>query len=102
MFKYFTIFLPPTLFFVPFVALAAPRDFISLVYFFISLINIAISIIIALAVLGFFWGLTQYILSANDSTKIEEGRKVMVYGILGLFVAVSIWGILKILARTFL
>lgn len=101
MFK-FLVPLSSILFFVPTVVFASPRNFTDLIYFFIDLINIAISVVISLAVLGFFWGLSQYILSARDSTKIEEGRKVMIYGILGLFIAVSIWGILKILVRTFL
>lgn len=90
------------LFSVPVITFAAPSNFVDLVNLFISIINIAVTVLIALAVLGFFWGLTRYILSANDSTKIEEGRKVMVYGFIGLFVAVSLWGILLALKNTFL
>jgi len=100
--RFLTIFLSPTLFLTPLVVFAAPRNFVDLVYFFVHLVNITISIVIALAVLGFLWGVTKYMLSARDSAKIEEGRKVMVYGVLGLFVAVSLWGILKILVNTFL
>lgn len=100
--KFLITFISSVSFLIPFVAFAAPRNFVDLVYFFVYLVNIAISVVIALAVLGFLWGITKYMLSAQDSTKIEEGRKVMIYGILGLFVAVSLWGILRILVHTFL
>ena len=90
------------LFFMPIIVFAAPRDFIGLVDLFMDIINTAVPIVIAFAVMGFFWGISKYILSAQDSTKIEEGRKVMIYGLVGLFVAVSIWGILGILEKTFL
>lgn len=91
-----------TLFFVPIIVFAAPKDFPGLVGLFISLINSAISVVFALAVLGFFWGVSKFVLSAGDSSKVEEGRKIMTWGIISLFVMVSIWGILAILESTFL
>ncbi|MFC1731324.1 hypothetical protein ACFL6I_13470 [candidate division KSB1 bacterium] len=90
------------LFLTPAVAFAAPRTFGELIHLFVSLINTAVSVIIALAVLGFFWGVTKYMFSAQDSTKLEEGKKVMIWGIIALFVMVSIWGILRVLSNTFL
>jgi hypothetical protein len=91
-----------TLFFVPVVVFAAPKDFPELIGLFISLINSAVSVVFALAVLGFFWGVSKFIFSAGDTSKIEEGRKIMMWGIIALFVMVSIWGILAILENTFL
>jgi len=86
----------------PIISFAAPRTFGELIYVLVSLINTAVSVVIALAVLGFFWGVTKYMFSAQDSTKLEEGKKIMVWGIIALFVMVSIWGILRILINTFL
>ena len=102
MLKFSTILLSLTLLLTPTVTFAAPRNFSELVMVFVNLINIAIPILIALAVLGFFWGVTQYILSASDSTKVEEARKLMIWGIIALFVMVSVWGILRVLSNTFL
>ena len=49
----------------------------------------------ALCLLYFFWGGAQYIRSGAGGDKAtEEGRKVMVWGIVGMFVAFSIWGII--------
>jgi len=65
-------------------------------------VNIIVVILISLAILGFFWGVSKYMLSGGDGAKVEEGRKVMIYGIIALFVMVSLWGILQILSYTFL
>ena len=86
----------------PQITFAAPKNFAELVNLFVSIINTAVPIVIAFAVLGFFWGLAKYISSAGDSSKIEEGRNIMIYGTIGLFVMVSLWGILRILSETFL
>ena len=102
MFKLITI--PAFLSFLitPLVVFAAPQNFADLVDLFVSLINTAVVVLISLAILGFFWGLAQYVFSAKDSAKIEEGRKIMVWGAIALFVMVSLWGILRILRYTFL
>ncbi len=64
-----------------------------------NLINTAIPLILALAVLYFFWGLANYILAADE--KKEEGKNIMIYGIIALFVMVSIWGLVRMLQNTF-
>jgi len=64
-----------------------------------GLINTAIPLVLALAVLYFFWGLAQYILAADE--KKEEGRSIMIYGIIALFVMVSVWGLIGLLQNTF-
>jgi hypothetical protein len=49
----------------------------------------------ALCLLYFFWGVAKYIRSgAGGANAAKEGKQVMVYGIIGLFVAFSIWGII--------
>ena len=66
---------------------------------FSDIINLAIPVVLALAVLYFFWGLAQYILSADE--KKEEGRNIMIYGVIALFVMVSVWGLIALLQDTF-
>ncbi|MCW9054666.1 MAG: hypothetical protein OQJ98_01630 [Candidatus Pacebacteria bacterium] len=75
------------------------QTFGDLVCLFISIINLLIPILISLAVLGFFWGVFQY---GFTEGKIEEGKKIMTFGVIAIFVMVSIWGILRVLAETFL
>ena len=66
---------------------------------FSTLINAAIPVVLVLAVLYFFWGLANYILSAEE--KKEEGRTIMIYGTIALFIMVSIWGLIGLLQETF-
>jgi hypothetical protein len=50
----------------------------------------------ALCLLYFFWGVAQYIRAGAGGEKAaEEGRRVMVWGVVALFVVFSIWGILR-------
>lgn len=77
------------------------RTFGDLICLFVYYINLIVPLIIMLAILGFFVGVFRYTLS-GDEKKIQEGKNIMVYGIIALFVAVSIWGILRILVQTFL
>ena len=50
-------------------------------------------IIITLAVIYFFWGLATYILNSGDAEKEKEGRSIMIWGVVALFVMVSVWGL---------
>ncbi|MCK9352134.1 MAG: hypothetical protein WCT49_02790 [Candidatus Paceibacterota bacterium] len=53
-----------------------------------------------LAILFFFYGLAVYILKAGDPEKAAEGKSIMIWGILALFVMVSIYGIIGFLQRS--
>lgn len=66
-----------------------------------DLINLATPIVVALALLYFFWGLAQYILNAGNEDKKKEGRAIMIWGILALFIMVSVWGIINVIRDTF-
>lgn len=59
----------------------------------------SIAIIIGLAVVYFLWGLLKYVKSAAGEDK-EEAKGVIVNGILILFVMVSIWGLVNLVAQT--
>lgn len=57
--------------------------------------NILIPLAFALCLFYFFWGVAKYIRSGAGGEKAaEEGKQVMVWGIVGLFIATSIWGII--------
>lgn len=66
-----------------------------------DLINIATPIVVALALLYFFWGLANYILNANNEEEKKKGRTIMIWGILALFIMVSVWGIINVVRDTF-
>lgn len=60
-----------------------------------------IPLLFTFAFLYFLWGMVQYIRNADNEKKREESKKFIYYGILGLTVMVSIWGIVRIVTSTF-
>jgi hypothetical protein len=65
-----------------------------------DLINRLIPFVIALAVLVFLWGIFKYITAGGDSEKRKEATGLIIWGIIGLFVMVSVWGLVNILVRS--
>ncbi|MDQ3089527.1 MAG: pilin [bacterium] len=59
------------------------------------LVDLALPIIVAVGLLAFFYGLAKFIFSAGDGEKQKEGRQIMIYGVIALFVMVSVWGLVN-------
>ncbi len=57
--------------------------------------RIIIPIVFTLALLFFFWGVAKYIRSAGSEK--DEGKKIMVWGVVALFVMASVWGLVAFL-----
>lgn len=67
-----------------------------------TLFNGIIGLFIVLAIVVFFWGLIRYIFNREGGEKEgAEGAQLMVWGIIAIFVMVSIWGIIGLLRSTF-
>jgi hypothetical protein len=64
-----------------------------------GLISSLLVIVAAIALLVFFWGLAKFILKANDPKANAEGKNLMIWGIIALFVMVSVWGIVAFMQR---
>ena len=60
-----------------------------------------IPFVVSLTVAYFLWGTAKYISYAGEAAKREEGRKMMLRGIIALFVMTSFWGLAKIVVNTF-
>jgi TRAP-type C4-dicarboxylate transport system permease small subunit len=58
-----------------------------------------IGLLLTLAIVVFFWGMVKYIRSLGEKEK-KEGKDLMVWGIIALFVMVSVWGIVRLIANT--
>ena len=76
---------------------STPETFSDLICIFTDLISTIIPIVGGLALVAFFWGLAKFIRHAGDESGREEGKEVMKWGIIALFVLVSIWGIVYFL-----
>ncbi|MDP3902287.1 MAG: pilin [bacterium] len=66
-----------------------------------GIISYVIILLIAIAVLVFIIGVLKYIARGDDEEERKKGRNLMIYGIISLFVMVSVWGLVNILAETF-
>ena len=60
-----------------------------------------VPLIVTVALVMFLFGVMKFILNSGDETKRREGREFMLWGIISLFVMLSIWGILNLLTNTF-
>jgi len=73
------------------------NDFLDDISSFIN--STLIPLVFALALLLFIWGIFQYfILGGADEEKREDGKKLMLWAIVGFVVMVSIFGIVNLIA----
>ncbi|MDP1689854.1 MAG: hypothetical protein Q8L52_01480 [bacterium] len=70
--------------------------------FIISTINnVLVPVLFAIAFIVFLWGAFDvFILGANSEEVKEKGKNLMLWGLIGFFVMVSIWGLVNILTGT--
>jgi hypothetical protein len=77
-------------------ALTRTSNFSDIIYIFLDLIALLIPVIASLALLVFFWGLVKFIFRVGgDEKAVGDGKKLMIWGLVALFIMVSIWGILR-------
>lgn len=85
----------------PSLALAAPRSFKELVdTIFLPVIDQGTKLLIAIAVLIFFWNVAINLWGEQSAEKTKKLRDTMLWGIIIIFVMTSIWGILYVLRIT--
>lgn len=65
------------------------------------ILNPAIVLLFAVALLIFFWGIVQFISSETANTKRKEGQKKIIWGLVGLFIMFSAYGIIRLILNTF-
>lgn len=67
-----------------------------------TVIKSTASLFMALALLAFFYGLVEYIWARRDgdASKIKDGNRFMVWGLVALFVMLSVYGIIKFAQTT--
>jgi succinate dehydrogenase/fumarate reductase cytochrome b subunit len=60
-----------------------------------------IPLLVSVAVVAFIYGIIQFFLNPENEEKRKAGKSYMLWGIIALFVMVSFWGLVGILASTF-
>ena len=64
-----------------------------------DIVGAATPIVVGIALLAFFWGLARYIFAAGNEDARDQGRRIMIGGIIALFVMVSIWGLVRFIGE---
>lgn len=82
-------------------ATGTPRTFKELAYQIVTLLSGAVGTVVILAVVIYVWRIT------SNMVKLSEGdtgayRAFLFWGVIIIFVMVSIWGIVRVLEATFL
>lgn len=83
----------------PFIAQA--QDISSALTTVQTLLNSIIPVLMILATIVFLWGVIKYITAGGDEEALKTGRAYMIFGLIGLFVMVAVWGIVVLLINTF-
>jgi uncharacterized membrane protein len=68
-----------------------------------NIINlILVPLLFAVAFIVFLYGVAvTYIFSNGDAEKVAEGHRLVLWGVIGFAVMVSLWGLVNIVANTF-
>jgi mannose/fructose/N-acetylgalactosamine-specific phosphotransferase system component IID len=65
-----------------------------------GLFNAVIPLLIALGVVYFVWGVVRYMIGDSEEAK-KKGKDGIIFGIIGLAVIISLWGLVTIVLNTF-
>jgi hypothetical protein len=84
---------------VPLVTSAALEGVRALIVAIGNIVKISIPIAVGAALLFFFWGLAMFITRSGDPKAKDEAKSRMIWGIVALFVMVSVWGIVGFIQR---
>ncbi len=67
-----------------------------------SINNILVPLIFAIAFIVFLYGVAKaYIFSGGDAEAVGKGHKLILWGLIGFVVMLSIWGLVNVVANTF-
>lgn len=64
------------------------------------IVNPAMDLLIAAAVALFIWGVVELIMSGDEAEGRKKGQMHILFGIVGLFIIVAVWGIIRLVANT--
>ncbi len=62
--------------------------------------SVLVPLLLAVALLVFVWGIVKSFFLGGDKGR-EEGRMLILYGIIGFVVILSVWGLVALLGNTF-
>jgi len=76
-------------------------DIFGLIIALTDIINFTVPFLIGLGVFLIIYGILGYISNAADEEKRAEARKFILWGVVAVFIMISVWGLVNILYNTF-
>ena len=62
--------------------------------------NLIIPFLIGIAFVSILWGIAKYVRSAGDTENVAEGRRVVIWGIIALFLMLTFWGFVTVVKQS--
>ncbi|MBI2100129.1 MAG: hypothetical protein HYT48_02195 [Candidatus Vogelbacteria bacterium] len=66
-----------------------------------AIVNPILMVLFALALLYFLYGVFELIRDAKSEDAVKTGRQHIIYGVIGMFIMVSVFGIINLIYTTF-
>ncbi len=66
-----------------------------------TIISTVIPLLFTLATAGFIWGIIKYFLNPENEEERKKGKSYMLWGLVALFVMISVWGLVNVFSETF-
>ena len=100
--KLIKIFLPVALLVFPAITSAQLGGIGRLIEEVDHIVTVLIPLLVGIALLVFFWGLVKFIFAQGSETVKTEAKKVMGWGLVALFVMISVWGLVRFMQEALL
>jgi len=65
------------------------------------MINQLVLVLIGIGLLLFIFGLVKYVSAGGDEDEVKKAKSFIIFGIIALFVMLSVWGLVNLLSDTF-
>lgn len=76
------------------------NDLSSVSWLVSDVLSVIFPVLLAIAVFVIVWGIFKFILNAGDEEARKTGRSFILWGIVGIFLMFSVWGLVRILTGT--
>lgn len=74
-----------------------PKNLTDIIRLFTEIGSALIPFLGVVAFLMFVWGAARFIKSAGNEKEIKDSKNLLIWGVIGLFVLVTIWGVIYFL-----
>lgn len=82
--------------------LESPKNLTQFVNNFITILNPMLFFIAGFGFFGLITGILKYVGAGGDEERLGKAKQLIVYGLIGMLIIFSFWGIVNLFARSYL